>query len=819
MAITTQQQSNIIALTVGMFNAAPGAQYLTEFANIFENNGQSYQALADALASTNQYQSQFNGIVTSDGRIDKVLSNLGIQSGTDAYTTAKAHFEARIAEGATETELVVESLEYLLGDDTATEFADVKAQLENKVEVATFYSVEQQQSADNLADLQAVVSSVTADDATVEAAKNDISNSTGETFTLTTNVDNLAGTAGNDTFIGDSQSMSAADTISGGSGNDIAKFFINTDESVVMSGVETVELQASAASNFTASNVTDVDTFVSNQSTADLEITGITNNAALKAVSAAGNATDDMKVTYGTGALASSSAALSLVADGVGSSATNFEFDVTTTGTDKFTTLNLKGENNKSYVELDGTAGDVDLATVNGSGDAMVVLGDAQFELVNVTNVNLEASTGGMDIDLATSSNAQNVTVVGGAGNDTVRFAAGQFNTNDNVNLGDGVLDTIITGDAAFTSSTSAVVKALTAASNVEVAGSSVTAANGISVDMSVLTGINGFTFGGITPANNVANAAGDVAASLTFQNDDTFYITGNVIGGTSAVGDSSGGDAINAAAKTNSGSDALNLTFNAASNVTGGASQDTTANGGEAAGDGLDASTVESINIITGSSSADVTFAAGTAAGTDTAGASVRVGANATVTIEGAGDVNLGTLVAPSTATDDLTVNGSAMTGALTVSTQAGNDTITGGSKADTINAGAGTNSLTGNGGSDNFNVTAGDSGAIGSQSVITDFAAGTGGDVLNLTTGADTKSYDALTNAEQQTVSGEATLTAAVNTALTGATDSQWTAFEYGGKSYAVYDTDNTFDTTNGYLIELTGVTVADLVATNFA
>ncbi|MGO2147553.1 beta strand repeat-containing protein [Halomonas sp.] len=200
MAITSQQQSNIIALTVGMFDAAPGAQNLSDFANIFENNGQSYHGLADALASTSQYQSQFDGVETLDGRIDKVLANLGIQAGTDAYTSAKAHFDARVAQGASETQLIVESLEYLLGDDIAEEFTDVQAQLNNKVDVATYFSVDRQQNGDSLAELQGVIGNVTADPATVEAAKQAIdedgnpSDGNGnDYFLLTQRADNFTG--------------------------------------------------------------------------------------------------------------------------------------------------------------------------------------------------------------------------------------------------------------------------------------------------------------------------------------------------------------------------------------------------------------------------------------------------------------------------------------------------------------------------------------------------------------------------------------------------------------------------------------------------
>lgn len=47
MAITPQEQQNIIGLTVGLFNAAPGAQYLAELTEVYETNGNALEALVD----------------------------------------------------------------------------------------------------------------------------------------------------------------------------------------------------------------------------------------------------------------------------------------------------------------------------------------------------------------------------------------------------------------------------------------------------------------------------------------------------------------------------------------------------------------------------------------------------------------------------------------------------------------------------------------------------------------------------------------------------------------------------------------------------
>lgn len=782
MAILLPQDSLVLNAYAALVGQTPGnAAYTAHKAYIATNGEAAYKAALNSVFANS----------TTAQLATSLLTNLGLSS---IFTQAQA--EAYLAANASNRVGAMMDLAAQLYSYNGSEASLVaaKAAYVNAVDGSYNYSIN-----------TANISGATLTGTIVSG---------GQTFTLTTAVDALNGTSGNDTFTGDSASISAADTLNGGAGTDTAKLYIDSDESLVSSAVEIFQVQTTAAKTLTASNITGATEFNSNKSTNTLAVTGVQNNVTVSATQATASATDDLKVTFASAAINSTSGTLAVGTDGNGSTATRFEYDINSAGTDKFSTAEITGSTNKSYIELDGGA--LSLTKVVAKGDALIDLGDAPSKLGNVATVDASASTGGLKIDLATSTNAKDVTFTGGSGNDTVVFAAAQFTTLDKVDGGAGTGDAIITGDAVFTASTDAVVKALNGATNVEIAGSSVTAADGIQVKMSVLTGINTFTFGGVTPAANAANTDGDVAATLTgIESGDSFIITGNVVGGTQAAGDASGGDAINATPLVNSGSDTLSLTFKAgaAIAVTGGASTDAGANGGKVSGDALDAATIEKINITTDSAADDVTFAAGTAAGTDTAGSSVKVGANAVITIVGAGDVTLGTIVAPSTDADDLTIDGNTMTGALSVTTGAGNDIIKGGSKADNITAGTGIDTITLGGGSDIYNITKGD--AVGSHDIITDFLAGGSGDVLK----GLSASYDALTNAEQTAVTAEATLAAAVNTALVGATDSQWTAFTYGGKTYAVYDTDNAFDTTNAYIVELTGVTVANLTAANFA
>lgn len=460
MAITTQQQSNIIALTVGMFNAAPGAQYLTEFANIFENNGQSYQALADALASTNQYQSQFNGIVTSDGRIDKVLSNLGIQSGTDAYTTAKAHFEARIAEGATETELVVESLEYLLGDDTATEFADVKAQLENKVEVATFYSVEQQQSADNLDDLQAVVADVTADPATVEEAKGEVEGGTGQTFTLTNSAttgafDNLTGTAGNDTFNSGPGFLETGDNLDGAAGTDVLNARLTSGQTTAptVTNVENLFVRSDLAAD-TTFDMTDVSGAAQVWADRVTDTDGGLDDGLI--VQGAGLTTDVTVGVKGGASVAANRADVDFNFAGVTGTADEATLALDAASVDDVNiagieTLNVATQGNAS--RIDGSLNAAAASSIVFTGAANATIDATDFANTGYA-VDASAFTGNLNISLEDQASG-NTSFTGGAGDDRVSLGNG-LDANDTINGGEGRNTINVTVDTDLTATTGA---------------------------------------------------------------------------------------------------------------------------------------------------------------------------------------------------------------------------------------------------------------------------------------------------------------------------------------------------------------------------
>jgi hypothetical protein len=800
------------------------------------NQGTNLTPMLATLASTAEYQDRFTGLTPAQ-QVNSIYQAL---FGRDADLAGLTFFVNQLQSGAqTLATLAVNILDGALGQSATNTDRLI---IENKTTAATNFTTALDTTNEVLAYSgqtgiaagTAYLNPITSDaatvpttDATNTAVSNLVtqapSNNPGQTFTLTDKVDILSGSSGNDKFVGSNADAQVADQIDGGAGEDTLQIF--------STGTVALPQLVSIETLYINDTVTDSLDFGSRASVKTVEIDNATTLDGLTEAeykfgsgqslildsvtdgdTAADTAGDEGELDIATG----SAEAFALTLDDVGATGAQDDLDLDFSSS-SLKTLNVTSSGDTNFVGLFNSGGA--LETVNVSGTKMF---DADEDAVaTIKTVDASKATGGVKLNVTGSTADLNFT--GSTGNDTFIVGA-QLTATDKINGGDGT-DTVVVSDSDLTSKSSTVGKGIQALTGIEIVGTNATAGDGIQIKFNEFT-INNFQVDTTAPGANAADAAGDVAVAVTgLQNDDTLTIANSITGGTSAAGNSAGGDAINVQMALNSGSDILNLAFTGAATVTGGLGQDEDG-GGDAAdvgGDALDASTIETINISTASASADVSFVGGrsrddsAAAFTGPDGSSVKVGANATINITGAGDVNLGTVVAPSTDTDDLTVNGSGMTGVLVVTTGAGNDVITGGSKGDTLNGGQGTNVFTGGAGGDTFGVVAGN--AVGAQDRITDFTAGNGNDVLNQVAGGDTKAYDALTSAEQTTVTNAATLADAVNAALADATNGQWTAFTYDSKTYAVYDTNDAFDTTNGILVELTGVNVSDLVSGNFA
>lgn len=250
MAITVETRTKIIELVVGMVDAAPGATILSELANIADA-GLSIKDMAIAIAANPAFNALYPSFLTTEELANNFITNLlGTEVTAEVKASSVAAMVADLNAGTDRGEAMYKAITALSATaETDTDLGAAAAALNNKTEVAIHYSVTTQQSADTLDELVAVVTNVTSSEATVTSAKSTIdgTNNAGVTKTFTTAIDNLVGTGGNDTFVGDATTLTASDSVTAGLGTDTLNY---TDASTGgvginanISGIEIVNIR------------------------------------------------------------------------------------------------------------------------------------------------------------------------------------------------------------------------------------------------------------------------------------------------------------------------------------------------------------------------------------------------------------------------------------------------------------------------------------------------------------------------------------------------------------------------------------------------
>jgi len=254
MAITVEARTSLIELVVGMFGAAPGAKVLSDLVAAYEK-GQTIKQIAANLANTIEFTTLFPTFLTNAEFATKVVNQL---VGTEVVAAEKAlavtELTARLNAGASRSNVFVDAIDALDAiTSTNAVWANAGAALDNKVAAAVYYSVDKQLSPASLSAAQNVISGVTSVASTVTTANaaSDGTASAGGTFLLTTGVDALTGTSGNDTFaagdIAGAAVWTTGDSINGGAGtgdvfNVISNAAITSPTAATVTGVETANL-------------------------------------------------------------------------------------------------------------------------------------------------------------------------------------------------------------------------------------------------------------------------------------------------------------------------------------------------------------------------------------------------------------------------------------------------------------------------------------------------------------------------------------------------------------------------------------------------
>lgn len=271
MTITTNERDQIIKLTIGMFNAAPGATYLNTITGIFESNGHSMAGLAQALSGTAAFQAMYSTFQTAPEFAASFLAKLGLQSNQTAIDFVTNQVNAGVNKG----EIIRNAIAILEKIDPAVggQIGAAASALANKAAVALYYSVDKAATVTDLSVLQALIAAVTSDAATVATAKASIDGGVtgsttpaavvvGSTYVLTNALgESIVGTAGDDIFSASvsatnsatDATLNAGDAIDGGTGNDTLNLLVGSALGTLAAGVtiknvETVVIDVSSFS-------------------------------------------------------------------------------------------------------------------------------------------------------------------------------------------------------------------------------------------------------------------------------------------------------------------------------------------------------------------------------------------------------------------------------------------------------------------------------------------------------------------------------------------------------------------------------------------
>lgn len=517
MAITTQERTNILKLTVGLFNAAPGANYLSEFTSVFEANGHNLAALAGTLGTTGAFKSLYPSFQTASEFATKFLTTLGLQGNREAVDFVTAKFNAGVPKAQIIHDAVV-----ALDASTSAEFAAAKAILVNKAAVAENYSVTLGASSTSLAALQGALANVTADPASVTAANAANAGGNGQTFTLTTGEDALAGGASNDTFTASAvalasgtlaQTLQTIDKLDGGAGTDTLKATLLADAAPVLKNIENVDVRFAAAAKLDLVSATGVQAVTAADSGA---FVGTFDNVGAVATLAVKN--QKVGATFN----GSTATTLNLVADNAGTVADAAAGIVAavanvTVTTAKATTLNVAATN--SNIQVNGTTL-ATAATVTATGKNVVDLAGAAASLTSLT----VAGAGSVDVSASALTKVTTLTVADGG----VTFANGASTaTTFSATTGAGVDKLTIAGANVKAVSTGAgndevkVTTALAATSSIDLGAGN----DKLTLDVAPATGA---TLAGGEGTDTIAiKSAADYGTVSTFVAADLAKITG----------------------------------------------------------------------------------------------------------------------------------------------------------------------------------------------------------------------------------------------------------------------------------------------------
>jgi len=610
---------------------------------------------------------------------------------------------------------------------------------------------------------------------------------------LTTGSDtgaSFTGGSGNDTFNADlsttgTNTLNVLDRLDGGVGTDTLNVVLASDVTPAsLANIESIVATGSggAARNLSLANAASVTDVTVTGSTAGSVVTvsniaaGANLNVSAQAVhavfeyaSTTGTQSVNLGVSGVTGGAEITIAGVETVTTTATGSASTYDLK-----TAAASTLNFAGSANQT-VTIDATVLGVSKFDASAATGNVTLTTIDQTSLASTTDVTV---LGGAGNDSLTLVESNDLTVNGGAGNDTITMAA--IDASDTVDGGEGT-DTLVTVNAqanvldAVATTKITNVEALTITDALDGTVDLTKIASGmntVSLSLATASGVIMTGGDGITgPAGSLTVNVGGSGAGNTTTMTGALTVTDTGTATTDSV--TINNTAVNSTTDLNvnifSGQ---NITSTGYENVTVGVGSKAYTSARTTIGTLTITPDAVSANVsltLTGSNDVAITSVATTSTGLLTIdGSGVSADADSSwITISGTTSGTGGTQsITGSAGNDSITVGNFA----ATIVGGAGNDTLAGGTAADNIQGGDGADTITGGGGNDVISGGAGnDSITVSGTSVNVD--AGAGDDTVNV---------DATLSSGDTIVGGEGTDTLAIDAAATAESSQGVSGFE---------------------------------------
>ena len=459
MALTTAQKTDLYRFFALAFDAAPGVTFMNQLDEAINSPMTLKQVVNEFIKKPEFTSIYFNFLTNQEFARKFVDRNVASTATTAAKDEAVTQITALLNAGHSRGDVIVDVFGALAATPfTDTKWGDTAKLLSNQVAYARYYTETLGlggEASPNIAALRNVIKNVTAtsptDAGSIAAALNSFA---GQTFNLTTGIDNLQPGPGNDTYTGTAGTWNTGDVVNGGNGTDTLNVTVSgAGPTLTAASLVSVEvLNVTASPNPVTLSLTGVTGLqqVNNLSSANgasLLVSGLGN--AVNTTITGGNTSTT--INYGTAVTASTAttdaATVTLAGVGVGSS-------FTTGGIETLTVNSTTAANNATLTASGVTklviTGDQALTIANaataGVGGTTIASVDASAATGAITLITGAGAGGtaatGVTVTAPTAATAGTFTITTGGNKDTVVLGAGV----SVVNTGAG--DDIITGGA-----------------------------------------------------------------------------------------------------------------------------------------------------------------------------------------------------------------------------------------------------------------------------------------------------------------------------------------------------------------------------------